>query len=58
MNVGSKEWRDMVGKHADGRRIKTLRWSAAGYWVLTFEDGSEICFNLTMAEVSAGVGRK
>ncbi len=55
----SQEAKDGTCKALEGKTIKTMVWQphrmaeigCAGYWVMTFTDGSEICFNLMMAEL-------
>lgn len=58
--IGSKAWRDSLGEAVKGKVVKSLSWSEGdtprdSYWVMTFEDGSEVSFNRTMTEVEAGV---
>ena len=49
--VGSKEWREAVTRNAAGKTVADLAFDEDGdYWVLSFTDGTEICFNRTMAE--------
>lgn len=56
--IGSPAWRQAVSDGAMGKVIASLEWSAGedgedGYWVMTFTDGTEICFDRTMAEREA-----
>lgn len=36
-----------------GKTVESMVWEPrdGGYWVLTFTDGSEICFNRMMGEI-------
>jgi hypothetical protein len=47
----TKEQRESLSREAAGKVIKSLEWSAEpdgsdGYWVMTFDDDSEISFRL------------
>lgn len=55
-------WRSDVSEGAKGKTIESLEWSEEpdggdGYWVMTFTDGSEITWSLSMAEVDMGIRR-
>ncbi len=45
--------RAQLCKDIAGKKIKSLYWEKAdgGYWIMTFTDDSEICWNRTMAEI-------
>ncbi len=51
-----EEQRRRVSEDAKGKVVESLEWCAdddfrnGGYWVMTFTDGSEICFRF-MAEL-------
>lgn len=49
----SPEQRQQISEEARGRRVKSLQWEpdGGGYWVMTFDDGAEICFRF-MAELA------
>lgn len=52
----SQQAKDATCAAVVGKTIKSMEWSPPdqigdGYWVVTFTDGSEICFNRMMAEV-------
>jgi len=47
----SKEQRTQISEEAKGKIIESLEYDEeGGYWVMTFTDGSEICFRF-MAEL-------
>jgi hypothetical protein len=47
----TKEMRDQISQEAKGKKVESLMWEPEeGYWVMTFEDGSEISFRF-MAEL-------
>jgi len=55
------EWRASLSAAVQGKTIQSLEWSAEadgsdGYWVMTFTDGSEVCFARTMAELAIEAG--
>lgn len=57
----SKEQRTELAAAVAGKRIASLEWSeeadgSEGYWVMVFDDGSEICFRLMAELVAAGSG--
>jgi hypothetical protein len=53
--VYTEEQRKAISEECKGKIVKSLEWSPSdkndiGYWVMTFTDGSEVCFRL-MAEL-------
>lgn len=48
----TEEQRQQIAADAAGKIVQELMWEgdAGGYWVMTFEDGSEISFRF-MAEI-------
>lgn len=58
MRIGSSEWREEMGRAAAGKTIASLAWETDedgdnGYWLMRFEDGSEVCWSESMAEAEA-----
>jgi len=50
----TSEQRQKIVEQAAGKQVESLEYDddpAAGYWVMTFTDGAEICFRL-MAELA------
>lgn len=52
----SQQAKDATCKAIVGKIVESMEWSPSdgnggGYWVITFSDSSEICFNRMMAEV-------
>lgn len=51
MKMTLKELRAALSREASGKVIESLKWDdVEEYWVMTFTDGSEICWLRTMAE--------
>lgn len=55
MRVLTPEERNRIIDAVKGRQVVSLEWSTEpdgsdGYWVMNFDDGSEICFRF-MAEL-------
>lgn len=53
----SQDAKDRTAKALVGKTIKSVEWSSDsdgsnGYWVMTFDDDSEICWNRMQAEVA------
>ena len=45
MKQYTKEQRDTIHKEAIGKKVTDLEWDDEDkYWVMTFDDNSEICF--------------
>jgi hypothetical protein len=43
----TKSQRDAISAQAQGKRIESMEYDEEGaYWVLTFDDGSEMCVRL------------
>jgi len=44
----TKEQRDLISSGAKGKVIASMDWEEdqGGYWVINFEDGSELCVRL------------
>ena len=47
----TQEQRELMAKEAEGKTIKSLTWCEDGYWVMTFNDSSEISFRF-MSEIT------
>ena len=48
------EQREQISQQAAGKRVESLEYETGGdYWVMTFDDGSEISFRF-MAELVHG----